>query len=447
MAQVRAAGRLYEHPMPSLLVAIRREALTGYIGVDQGADNKSLLYFRQGLPVHVERPDPLDRLDRVLVETGLVPAGAMDVAEQVRAKTGRPLGEILCEQRFITHERLKEAFRYQLLRKLARLFRSSLGTFEAVQADHLYGLAPPSTGFPVDPRTVIYPAIRAAYDDARLAEELKPLVGKIVRLAKDADAVRLELGATSVDSTLLSLLRGPGLLVDESGIRGSGGERIHDRKVLLLSLLYLGLLSLGGVVLPRAPLPPVETSPVVPTRPPTPRPARASAEPARPPTTSAEAAVPPAAVTPEVPAPRPDEVLGKLARLDPASVFRTGETALREGDLRRAEDAFEALAHVDGAKPKYLAYLTWIRCSSSGASGLAEADVMTVIREALAADPEFAFGHFMLGECLRIGEKIPQAIRAYQAALRYDAKLFEAERALRLLSMRKGSTRGRDKKS
>ena len=80
------------------------------------------------MPVHVQRPVDPDRLDRVLVEAGVVSAEEVaQVAPMVA--DGMHLGEALERIGALSKETLAGALEQQLRRQLIRLFRVAQGSF------------------------------------------------------------------------------------------------------------------------------------------------------------------------------------------------------------------------------------------------------------------------------------------------------------------------------
>src|SRR6185295_9316699 len=100
-----------DRPVPRLLVGLRGEELTGSVEIQAGSGRSSVLYVRRGVPVHVVRPDTLDRLDLVLVESGLLGPADLARAQLVRESTGQLMGQVLQELGLVASELLTEALR------------------------------------------------------------------------------------------------------------------------------------------------------------------------------------------------------------------------------------------------------------------------------------------------------------------------------------------------
>jgi hypothetical protein len=66
-------------------------------------------------------------------------------------------------------------------------------------------------------------------------------------------------------------------------------------------------------------------------------------------------------------------------------------------------------------------------------------DLKKLAGRSVKADPNLALGYFILGQIAMLeGEDASVSIRFFKHALKLDAKLIEAQRSLRLLTMRAG---------
>jgi len=298
-----AQGTLAERPFARLLFFLRIKKVTGFIVIRDESGDKSVIYLRDGLPVHVDRPDELDRLDRVFVDTGVVSSKKIGELERVRAERGRRLGEVAVELGMLDEKKLGETLKLQLRRKLTRLFFQQKASFEVFANDHSFALGKDFDLMRIEPRVVIYSGIRAAYDDGRLTRELMPLAGRLSRLGAGATPEVLgEMGFLPPDERVLGELGGAGL-----GLLGlvKLGSRAADAKAVLLALLYSDLIesrSAEGAEPAAKPVPPpaprVTTGMAAVAAPP------ASAAPvlSRVTTGMAAAAAPPASAAPALPA-------------------------------------------------------------------------------------------------------------------------------------------------
>ncbi|HXU81837.1 MAG TPA: tetratricopeptide repeat protein [Polyangia bacterium] len=142
---------------------------------------------------------------------------------------------------------------------------------------------------------------------------------------------------------------------------------------------------------------------------------------------------------PDVPAaPRKRTGVTGLNALEPATILQMAESFFRNGDTPRSERAFAIVLKSDAHNKRALAFTAWINYWKQGTNRTAATGETTrAIREAIRADPKFAYGHFFYGQLLKLSGDNDTAIKAFRAALDNDATLTDAERELRLLTMRK----------
>lgn len=200
-------GGLRERPLARLLQQLYRKKLTGHLVIIDQTGDQSEVYMREGAIVHVGRPVDTDRLDNLLVEYGLVPAEIVARAS-AQVTEGRRLGEVLDGMGVLDKAKLSQVLKSQLLRKLTRLFFVADGSYAVYVQGHSYGEGADLALMRVDPRTVIYPGIRAAYDLPRVTQELARLVGQRFRLGQLSPGFIAALGVPTQDSTVESLHQG-----------------------------------------------------------------------------------------------------------------------------------------------------------------------------------------------------------------------------------------------
>src|SRR4051812_10587622 len=116
-----ATGALNQRPFARLLVYLYRKRVTGRLAITEDAGDRSTIFLRQGIPVFVDRPTFEDRLDRVLVDCGIVTQRKLAEVEPMRAGTGKRLGTLLEEMGLLDQATLAETLRLQIHRKLQRL--------------------------------------------------------------------------------------------------------------------------------------------------------------------------------------------------------------------------------------------------------------------------------------------------------------------------------------
>jgi tetratricopeptide (TPR) repeat protein len=227
---------LKERPFARLLQQLFRKQVTGRLHIADGAGDESDVYLRAGMLVHVHRAVDPDRLDRVLIEEGVVSAEAVARAAPMVAD-GMGLGEALERIGALSKETLAGALEQQLRRQLIRLFRVAQGSFAIYLEAHPFGEGD-ELAARVDPRTVFFPAIRAAYDVPRATRELSRLWGQEFRLASVSPSDVAAMGIPSDDHLVAALRAGWQKLERLDSV----SARPLEARTLLLSLYYAELL-------------------------------------------------------------------------------------------------------------------------------------------------------------------------------------------------------------
>jgi tetratricopeptide (TPR) repeat protein len=234
-----AKGTLRERPVPRLIQQVFRKRITGCLVVTDDSGDVTRVYIREGSPVHAERPTDIDRLDRILVASGLVTAELVASADREVQKSGRRLGEVLIGRKAITREALTEVLKTQMRRKIIRLFFAREGSFEIYVHAHRFGDGEEFPSMRVDPRGFLYSGIRSAYDDDRLQNELLPLAGYQFRLIATVPAAVIPgMGIDPADPTLIAV-RNRTLTLHDLPVPGA---KATDSRALILALLYSDLL-------------------------------------------------------------------------------------------------------------------------------------------------------------------------------------------------------------
>ncbi len=280
-------GSIGDRPVARLLYDLFRKGVTGCLTVIDDSADESRLYLRDGAPVHLERPNDIDRLDQVLIEAGLV-APEMLRGLSATLPPGRRLGETLVERGLISARALADVLKLQVRRKLLRLFFPRKGEFAVYLEPHPFGTGGEYGEMRIDPRCLIYPGIRAAYDEQRLEAELAPLRTLRFRLLPTLASSMLEaMGFPAHDATLKAIADRAMSLAE---LPAPGAMRVDSMSVVM-ALLYTDLLETVPIVehrpseaaarpAPHSPAPAPQPAPVEAARPAAPPPA--SREPARP---------------------------------------------------------------------------------------------------------------------------------------------------------------------
>jgi tetratricopeptide (TPR) repeat protein len=200
-------GTLDERPLPHLLQQLYRKQFTGCCVVTDQTRDESEIYLREGSLVHVRRPLDTDRLDNTPAE-----------------------------------------YKSQVVRKLIQLFPIVDGTYAIYLTPHHYGEGDKLPVMRVDPRSVIYPGIRAAYDLPRVTRELSRLFGQRFKLMALSPELTATMGVASEDATVAALRKGWMTLDDLDAIVG---HPLEVRSVAL-ALFYLDLLEREPACQPAA---------------------------------------------------------------------------------------------------------------------------------------------------------------------------------------------------
>jgi hypothetical protein len=228
---------LQERPVARLLQQLFRKQVTGHLCITDQTGDESDVYLREGMPVHVHRPVDSDRLDRVLVEFGVVSEDALARAAPMVAE-GMRLGEALERMGVLSKDKLADVLKQQMRRKLTRLFCVADGGFAIYLKAHGFGEGDDLAAMRVDPRTLFFPAIRAAYDLPRVTRELSRLWGQEFRLASVSASFVSAMGIPT-DDRIVAALRTRWLTLDEID---SVTARPLEVRTVLLSLYYADLL-------------------------------------------------------------------------------------------------------------------------------------------------------------------------------------------------------------
>jgi tetratricopeptide (TPR) repeat protein len=200
-------GSLKERPLPRLLQLLFRKKFTGYVVVTDQTRDESEVYLREGAPVHVRRPVDTDRLDNLLVEYGVVSPEVV-AAASAEVSEGHRLGDVLERRGVLDRKKLANVLKMQVMRKLTRLFFVTEGSYSIFAAAHAYGEGDDLALMRVDPRSVIYPGIRAAYDLPRVTQELARLMGQRFRLNDISPGFVAAMGIPAEDRMVAALRQG-----------------------------------------------------------------------------------------------------------------------------------------------------------------------------------------------------------------------------------------------
>jgi tetratricopeptide (TPR) repeat protein len=143
--------------------------------------------------------------------------------------------------------------------------------------------------------------------------------------------------------------------------------------------------------------------------------------------------------SPALGTPQPSRHLTPLPQLDPIELYTLAQRLFSNGDLARAEMAFEAVARADSGNQRVRAFLIWIHFWKSTEAQRAEALELTAktLRDVMRNEQTFALGHYFVGALAKLQKDVARAEQAFRLALQHDPNLIEAQRELRLMTLRK----------
>ncbi len=266
--QAAVQGTLKERPLPRLLQQLYRKKFTGHFVVVDRTRDESEVYLREGAPVHVHRPVDTDRLDNLLVEFGVVSAEVVAEAS-IQVSESQRLGDVLERRGALDRQKLANVLKMQVMRKLTRLFFVAEGSYAVFVVPHAYGEGDDFALMRVDPRSVIFPGIRAAYDLPRVTQELARLVGQRFRLADISPGFVAAMGIPADDRIVEALRQGWMTLDDLDSITA----RPLEIRSVVLALYYTDSLAREPIgqadadsAVPSAVLPPSSFDPGQPFR-------------------------------------------------------------------------------------------------------------------------------------------------------------------------------------
>jgi tetratricopeptide (TPR) repeat protein len=378
--------------MPRMLAALYKRGFTGRLEITDAAE-KSTIFFRKGRVVKAHKPDGLDALELVLTQERIVSPRAIEEAKRLPNQSEEEIAATLVRIGAAKKEVVEVGLAHQIRRQLLRLFYADAVRMDAVAAEHAYRGKEAPIGAELDARMLIFPGIRAAYDDNRLARELAHIAGARVRRMSISPAFLEEAGFPDKSDPTIAELSGNGIDVSETWLRTPTDRKKSPAKAIVLALQCLDLLDVTRQV----------------------------------------------SSSPDVPAPpRKRTGVTGLNALEPATILQMAESFFRNGDTTRSERAFAIVLKSDAHNKRALAFTAWINYWKQGTNRTAaQGETTRAVRDAIRADPKFAYGHFFYGQLLKLTGDKETAIKAFRAALDNDPTLTDAERELRLLTMRK----------
>src|SRR6185369_867393 len=190
---------------------------TGRLEID--AAEKCTVFFRKGRVAKAQRFDGLDSLEQVLTQERLVSPRAYTEANRLPNQSEEEIAATLVRAGAAKKETILAGLTQQIRRQLLRTFYAVPTRMDAVAAEHAFRGKESPLGVEMDARMLIFPGIRAAYDDARLARELAHIAGSRVRLTSVSPAFLRDAGFPESSDPTIADLGGNGVEISELWLR------------------------------------------------------------------------------------------------------------------------------------------------------------------------------------------------------------------------------------
>ncbi len=461
-----------------MLVDLKERHETGVLEV-RAEGIRTDLHIHRGDPVLAEGGTIRETLGRMLLRRGAL--REEDYVRVIQRMTEslvehEPLrmGEALVELGLLTPAEVQEALVTQMHEKLVACFQ-----WERVQLEFRPAATPPSrvTSFRCAPTEVLLVrGVRAHFDAARLAPLLDPHAARHpVPVGEPADlAERFQLSRP--EQRFLRALNGQRTLAQV--VRTGELDELHARQ-LLAALLMARALELRERATPR----PREAAPAAPPTPKRARPTEAAPPGVARPKLPAPRPIPvspaaPAAPAPDAPPPSPQPEATTAVRLEPRRSglrpadalhrlrntltrgkatpeaalsqkqaeltaeqhFQRGKQLLTRGVPDGAVKEFERALSLRPGELEYQLYAAWassLATNDGDARTVARARARQISLQLTRQSKGHAKAHTILGQLLFEEGETDAAEKHFRLAVQTDAGEIDAERGLRLLTMRR----------
>jgi hypothetical protein len=228
----------------SLVLAFGADARRAAEGGAGARPHRRTLYFREGQVVFASSSDPADRLGSILWRQGIVPQEELDRCGKL-IRTGRPLGQVLVDERILTSGQLYEAITIQVKEIVLAACLEQEGEFAFIE-----GPFDESNTVKLDERTrdLLLQGMKRIEEVEQLAEQVGGRGGILV--PESTDAAELE----GPEGKLIGLVDGRRTL---SELASESGLGLYEALRLAAGLVQGGALSVGQAE-PEEPAPPPE---------------------------------------------------------------------------------------------------------------------------------------------------------------------------------------------
>lgn len=414
---------------------------------------KTFVYLDQGTPVFAEEGTHGETLGRLLlrqkkltqeqyVEIIAKMTDALVINEQLR------FGEVAVELGYLTDEQVAKALADQVRWKVVRVFQRPNATWEL---DESPSRLDDIRRFPMSLESLVLDAMRWVDDEDKIELGLGAALDKKMKV--EPAIVPLVVGSFELnedDETFVATLDGSRPLREQLATPEANAVDAYAIATALILTRALQPVGTPPLATPDKPFVPVRMvateRATVPAPPAPPMPAPAPA-----PAAAAAPAMPKRIVRPKVT--RAAQILEALeekrvksdpsrtptsqheAKLIAERLFQHGLEQLRAGRYGQAAPTLEQAAKMLPQSDEYRLYAKWcaIRARSEPAHALERQELKRLATAAVKTDPNFGFGHAVLGELAMDEGDATQAFRLLVRATKLDPTLLEAQRQLRIV--------------
>lgn len=236
-----------------ILFGLLRNRFTGRMFVPQGEPNPGdrSVVLRGGMPVHTDWVSVRDRLDKVLVEAGIVPAEQVKSAFDAVGKDEAKLGPALLSRGQIDADGLRNGIRAQCRRKVISLFKLRDGDVRAVPDEDTGG----ADLAQLNVLELMNRGVALHYDEARIRQEMGTQLAGTAQLTSAFTRYVGHFGFEAADKRALAHLQ-RGLSVDTL-LAAADSERLRPLQLVYLlwsaQMLRLGDPAAAPKSKPKAP--------------------------------------------------------------------------------------------------------------------------------------------------------------------------------------------------
>jgi hypothetical protein len=257
-AQAWFAGSLSSLTVPEVIQFIFTSIKSGSLVLAFGADarraaesgdgarpHRRTLYFREGQVVFAASSDPADRLGAVLWRQGIVPQDQLERCGKL-IRSGRPLGQVLVDEKILTSGQLYEAITIQVKEIVLAACLEQEGEFAFIE-----GPFDESNSVKLDERTrdLLLQGMKRIEEADQLAAEVGGRGAILVRGGADTE------GLEGPEGRLVELANGRRTL---SELASEGGLGLYEALRLAAPLVQAGALAVAQAEPPAAEEPPEE---------------------------------------------------------------------------------------------------------------------------------------------------------------------------------------------